>query len=96
MSKPGKDEHIKEFLLSPVVRSLYFHCWGSGSAPGWGTKIHQAMWHDKKKKKKNPHKLETHKGSLIRILKLSFVLCQLIIACSFLVKKLFNNPAKCG
>ena len=32
---------------------------GLGSIPGWGTKIPQAMWHGRKKKKKKRHKPNT-------------------------------------
>ena len=34
-----------------VVRSQCFHSCGLGSIPGWGTKITQASWCGKKKKK---------------------------------------------
>ena len=27
-----------------MVRTLCFHCWGSCSIPGWGTKIPRAAW----------------------------------------------------
>ena len=92
MSKQGKDEHIKGFLLSPVVRSLHFHCWGSVQPLARELRSVKPCSMTKKK----AHKLKTHEESLIRILKLSFVLCQLLIACSFLGKRLFNNPDKCG
>ena len=93
MSKPGKDEHIKEFLLSPVDRILHLHCWGSVQPPAGVLRSVKPCGMTPPKK---AHKLKTHKESLIRILKLSFVLCQLLIACSFLGKRLFNNPDKCG
>ena len=35
-----------------MVRTQRFHCLGSGSIPGWETKIPQAVWHDREKKKK--------------------------------------------
>ena len=35
-----------------MVRTWYFHCRGMSSVPDWGTKIPQAAWCGKKKKKK--------------------------------------------
>ena len=40
----------REFLGSPVVRTLHFHCWG----PGF--KISQAVWHALPAPQKNPRK----------------------------------------
>ena len=38
----------REFPGGPVVRTLHFQCWGSGSIPGQGTKIPQATLQKKK------------------------------------------------
>ena len=35
---------ILEFHGGPVVRTQQFHCHDSVSAPGWETKIPQALW----------------------------------------------------
>ena len=32
----------------PVVRTWHFHCSGTGSIPGWGTKIPQVAWRGQK------------------------------------------------
>ena len=43
----------REFPGSPVVRTQRFHHWGDlGSIPGQETKIPQAMWEKRKRKKK--------------------------------------------
>ena len=39
------------FPGSPVAGTLYFHCRGMGSTPGWGTKISHAAPCSQKKKK---------------------------------------------
>ena len=41
----------REFPGGPVVGTHHFHCHGSGSIPGQGTKILQAMRHSKKTNK---------------------------------------------
>ena len=41
-----------EFSDSVVVRTQYFHCWGPGSIPGWGTKIPKIAGHGEKNKRK--------------------------------------------
>ena len=38
----------------PVVKTLHFHFRGTGSIPGWGTKILHAPWRGQKKKTKVP------------------------------------------
>lgn len=40
------------FPSSSVVRTLYFHCGGTGLIPGGEAKILHAVYHSKKKKKK--------------------------------------------
>ena len=42
-SKPGKEEHIKEFLGGSGVRIPCSHCWGPDWNPGQETKIPQAI-----------------------------------------------------
>ena len=37
-----------------MVRTPHFHSWNPGLIPGWGTKILQAMWQDRKKKNQKP------------------------------------------
>ena len=51
-----KEKMHREFPGCPVVRAPCFHCRGTGSIPGRGTKIPQAEQHGKKKKKKKMHK----------------------------------------
>ena len=46
-----QDMEMREFPGGPVVRTRRFHCQGSGSIPGQGTKIPQAARPKKKKKK---------------------------------------------
>ena len=43
-------------LVGPVIRTWCFHCQGSGSIPGWGTKIPQASWPNERAKKCNKKK----------------------------------------
>ena len=40
------------FPGGPVVRTQCFHCGGLGSIPGWGTKILQAVQHNRNRKEK--------------------------------------------
>ena len=40
----------REVPGSQGVRTQHFHCQGSDSIPGWGTKILQARWRSQKKK----------------------------------------------
>ena len=42
-SKPGKEEHIKEFLDGSGVGTPSSHCWGPYWIPGKETKILQAI-----------------------------------------------------
>ena len=42
----------REFSSSPVVKTLHFHCRGTGSVPGQGTKIPRDVWWGQKKEKK--------------------------------------------
>ena len=42
---------IGDFPGSPVVKNLHFHCGGTGSIPGWGTKNPHATQCGQKKKK---------------------------------------------
>ena len=39
-----------EFPSGSVIQARHFHCWGTGSIPGWGTKIQHAVSYRKKKK----------------------------------------------
>ena len=39
-----------------MIRTLNFHCQGSGFSPGWGTEILQAMWHGQKNKTQKTNK----------------------------------------
>ena len=43
----------REFPGGPVVGTHHFHCHGSGSIPGKGTRILQAMRHSQKNKQAN-------------------------------------------
>ena len=57
MKKSGKADLLscKDFLDfpgSPVIKTPCFYFRGTGSIPGWGTKILHATWHSQKKKKK--------------------------------------------
>ena len=52
----------RDFLSGPVIRTLYFHCRGLGSIPGWGAKIRKTS-RPKKKKKKRKRKRNTAKCS---------------------------------
>ena len=56
-----KIKKTRDFPGGPVVRTLRFHCRGSGSIPGQGTKILQAA-KPKQKKQKNPDSLAEHEG----------------------------------
>ena len=47
-----------EFPGGRVVRIPGFHCLGSGSVPGQGTEIPQAVQHSKKKKERKREKKE--------------------------------------
>ena len=40
-----KKNLLRDFISSPVVRTLYFHCRGMGLIPDQGTKIPHAMRH---------------------------------------------------
>ena len=56
MKKSGKADLLscKDFLDfpgSPVIKTPCFYFRGTGSIPGWGTKILHATWHSQKKKK---------------------------------------------
>ena len=53
----------RDFPGGHVVRMLGFHCYGS--ILGWRTEIMQAVWHGKKKKKKNTTKFN-YTGSYIK------------------------------
>ena len=37
-----------DFCGNPAVKTLHFHCRGTGSIPLWGTKIPKATWHEVK------------------------------------------------
>ena len=43
--------YIGDFPSGPVVKTPHFHCRGTGSILGWGTKIPQAVRPERKKKK---------------------------------------------
>ena len=47
-----KNRKIRDFPGGPVVKTLRFHCRGTGLIPGQGTKIPHATWCGPKKKKK--------------------------------------------
>ena len=49
--------YFEEFLGSPLVRTLCFHCQGPRFDPWWGTKIPRAVQSGKKKKIKGNKKL---------------------------------------
>ena len=44
-----KNRKTTEFPGSPVVRTLHFHCRGTGWIPGWGTEILHVAWPGKKR-----------------------------------------------
>ena len=57
MGKNNKVDGVKkyrnwEFCNNAVVRTQSFHCWGSDSIPGWGTKIPKTPGHGGKDKRK--------------------------------------------
>ena len=43
-----KKKLLQDFISSPVVRTLYFHCRAMGLIPGQGTKIPHATRHSQK------------------------------------------------
>ena len=50
-------------LVGPMIRTWCFHCQGSGSVPGWGTKIPQASWPNKIKGPRNAIKRKISRKS---------------------------------
>ena len=51
----AKMKKTRKFPGSPVVRTGHVHCCSSGSLPGQGTKIPQAMQYGQKKQKYQQH-----------------------------------------
>ena len=41
---PLLEPKYQDFPGGPAVKTLCFRCSGTGSIPGWGTRIRQAMW----------------------------------------------------
>ena len=54
-------KYFLDFPGSPVVKTPCFHFKGTGSIPGWGTKILHATWHSHKKENKQTNKQKTTK-----------------------------------
>ena len=64
LTQESLQRHLGSSLVVRGVRTRHFHCYGPDSVPPWGTKVLQATW-QKKKKKKIPSWAANHVASFL-------------------------------